>query len=218
MEEVVGGWFGVYDRNIQDCRWSTNPPVNLPSAVITNDIRQISLPNGSSNFGRIEKVLIQEEQEEYFGEAFYLKNDVTSASCNAIPRNADYSNILGTSSTGAQAWYAGHVVMDENTVQNPIEDAGSEMVGILKQNSGSYDENYELYICPVASKSFLNVDSCYLSTDTNACSSTHHKQNDGDAVVVCGSPGEVANDPLATNTFSHKRCKFELLTHMIIHF
>jgi len=41
-----------------------------------------------------------------------------------------------------------------------------------------------------------------LSTASNACSSTYNKDNNGDAVVVCGSPGEVANDPLAQNVFA----------------
>jgi hypothetical protein len=49
--------------------------------------------------------------------------------------------------------------------------------------------------------------SCYVSTNTKACSSTYAKKNDGDAVVVCGSPGEDANDPLTRNTFSHHECK-----------
>ena len=45
-------------------------------------------------------------------------------------------------------------------------------------------------------------DSCYLSTASSACSSTYNKDNNGDAVVVCGSPGEVANDPLAQGVFA----------------
>ena len=53
---------------------------------------------------------------------------------------------------------------------------------------------------------FANVwtvrETCYLSTAPNACSSTYKKDNYGDAVVVCGSPGEVSNDPLAKNVFA----------------
>ena len=45
---------------------------------------------------------------------------------------------------------------------------------------------------------YLKVrDSCYLSTDPNACSSSYTKAHNGDAVLVCGSPGEIANDPLS---------------------
>ena len=51
------------------------------------------------------------------------------------------------------------------------------------------------------------VDSCYLSTNTKACSSAYKKRNNGDAVVVCGSPGEVANNPLERNTFTFVKCK-----------
>lgn len=51
---------------------------------------------------------------------------------------------------------------------------------------------------------FVNIvgDTCYLSTAPDACSSTYDKDGYGDAVVVCGSPGEVANDPLAENVFA----------------
>lgn len=45
-------------------------------------------------------------------------------------------------------------------------------------------------------------DSCVLTTANNACVTNYEKANSGDAVVVCGSPGEVANDPLdGKNTF-----------------
>lgn len=45
------------------------------------------------------------------------------------------------------------------------------------------------------------MDSCYLSTAGDACSSAYDKDNQGDAVVICGSAGEVRNDPFARNTF-----------------
>lgn len=159
LEEVVDGWFGVEDPDSSNCIWSYNPVVNLPDGVLTSDIRQVSLPNGNgSNFGNIEKILIQSQQEEFFGDAYYLKTDVfTRAGCSDIPANGDYSNVLGTLTSGEQAWYAGHVVLDENTLDNPIADAGSAMNTILDlQTGGSYDEQYQLSICPVASKSFMN--------------------------------------------------------------
>lgn len=40
-----------------------------------------------------------------------------------------------------------------------------------------------------------------MTTIPDACASTYTKANAGDAVVVCGSPGEIANDPIGTNTF-----------------
>ena len=46
------------------------------------------------------------------------------------------------------------------------------------------------------------VETCYLSArSTNACTSSWTVSEDDNRAVVCGSPGEVANDPLKANTF-----------------
>ena len=155
MEEVVDGWFGVIDPVTRDCIWSYNPIVNVPNGVLTSDIRQIS-GFTKSNFGSIEKILIQNQQEEYFGEAFYLKNTVSTTSCNAVSPNGDYSNILGSMSNGEQAWYAGHIVLDENSLENPVDDAGSAMTSILDALGAPPNNDARLELCPVASKSFVN--------------------------------------------------------------
>ena len=48
------------------------------------------------------------------------------------------------------------------------------------------------------------VDSCYLSaSNADACFPSWTKSDDGNRAVVCGSPNEVANDPLKTNTFTY---------------
>ena len=155
MEEVIDGWFGVVDRITQDCIWSYNPIVNVPNGVLTSDIRQVSGLN-RSNLGSIEKILIQNFEEKYFGEAYYLKNAISTASCNNISPNGDYSNILGSVSNGEQVWYAGHVVLDENTLENPLDDAGSTMTSILDALGAPSNSDGRLEFCPVASKSFVN--------------------------------------------------------------
>ncbi len=158
IQEEVDGIFALEDPT-KDCILSYNPVVNLPGAVITNDITRVSLPD-RSQLGTIEGILMQDqdggEQEElFFGGADYLKNDISNPSCSDIPANGDYSNVLGTFASGEQGWYAGHIVLDGNTIDNPIADAGSAMTTIANlRGIASYDEKYS--ICPVASKSFLN--------------------------------------------------------------
>ena len=241
MEETVGGYFGVIDQNLE-CKWSSNPTVNMPDGVITSAIRRITLPD-KSNFGSIEKNLLDQQEDEYYGEAVYLKSDISLSGCSSIPANGDYSNILGTLTSGEQGWYAGHVELDENTIENPITDAGAAMATIANLQGLSKESDLRRALCPVAAKSFLNskfevyislfflnlhhilimkllsvaVDNCYMSTSTNACSSSYLKQNDGDAVLVCGSPGEKGNNPLTRNTFSNFRCKF-ISTFNFFHF
>ena len=60
---------------------------------------------------------------------------------------------------------------------------------------------------------FNLVDTCYLSTEEHACTSTFGWEDQKldrvkghgymDAVVVCGSEGEVKNDPLSNNVFQY---------------
>ena len=82
-----------------------------------------------------------------------MKTALTNnAGCDAIPRNGDYSLILGTLSDGSgQAFYMSYVELDENTVENPIPDAGTFVFGGSAERAlmpGFY--------CPVAAKSFMN--------------------------------------------------------------
>lgn len=63
-----------------------------------------------------------------------------------------------------------------------------------------------MYLLITNSTKFLTFSevrsSCYLSNAPNSCSSAYKKDRHGDYVLVCGSPNEVANDPLAQNTFA----------------
>ena len=53
------------------------------------------------------------------------------------------------------------------------------------------------------SLSFTSVDTCYLSqASADACFPSWTESKYGNRAVVCGSPNEVANNPLGANTFS----------------
>jgi hypothetical protein len=154
-EEMVNGYFGIEDPISQDCIWSYNPEVDLPNGVITSDIRQVNFPI-SASFGMIEKILMPNQEEEYFGEAVYLKSSISTGGCDSILANGSYDNILGTLTNGQQGWYAGHLELDENTLENPIADAGAAMMKIVDLLGVPSDSWRITELCPVASKSFLN--------------------------------------------------------------
>jgi len=199
-EERVGGWVGVMTDFVSQCQWFRNPTVDLPSAVINQQIKQVSLPaNTNANFGSIDP--IQFPENEFYGEDLYLKQNIPTNGCSNIPDNGDYWNTLGTFPDGKQAWFAGNVQLDRNTLDNPLSDGGAAMMKIKIPSDEVYYDDVGAQ-CPVPSKSFINVDTCYLSTNNKACSSAYTKQNNGDAVVVCGSPGEVENNPLNRKTFT----------------
>ena len=137
--------------NEENCKTFLNPTVNLPAAVRTNEIRNINLPNKAFNFGSIQPIPFQESRDEYHGEAIYLKNDISAnGRCSSIPNNGIYSNVIGTFQNGDQAWFAGHIITDENTFENPIADGGATMISVSPGDEGDNP------FCPVPAKSFVN--------------------------------------------------------------
>eukprot|EP00586_Coscinodiscus_wailesii_P017163 CAMPEP_0172518280 /NCGR_PEP_ID=MMETSP1066-20121228/290722_1 /TAXON_ID=671091 /ORGANISM="Coscinodiscus wailesii, Strain CCMP2513" /LENGTH=2420 /DNA_ID=CAMNT_0013300633 /DNA_START=56 /DNA_END=7314 /DNA_ORIENTATION=- len=171
-----------------------NPRVTLPGQIYaawSSKIRVLSLPS-RSNFGTIDPILSSSYYDDHlFGESLYLMSTVSNHQCESLVKDGRYYGILGNIAGGGQVYYAGNIQFHENTLDRPMVKGGSALMTGVKP------------ICPIPSKSFLNVRaSCYLSSAANACSSTYDKDNSGDAVVICGSPGEVANDPLASNVFA----------------
>ena len=142
----------IYDPVTDRCHLIYNPPVNIPNGVITSDIKQVSLPN-KSNFGNIDPIIVLNRHYMEFGELLYAKNTFNTAGCSALNDNGDYDNVLGTFPDGSQAWYAGHIQLDENTLSNPIADGGAAMMNLYITQ---YDDWAQDPQCPVASKSFVN--------------------------------------------------------------
>jgi len=191
-EEIVSGVLKVRIANRCTAVLGGNPRVNLPLGIYSawNSIRVVDLPV-RSQFGSIAPILSSSYHVEHlFGEALYLKTAVWNHQCTHLENDGRYFGILGNIAGGGQAYYAGNIELHENTLDNPMSDGGAALTTSVRP------------ICPVPSRSFLNVrDSCFLSTDANACSSTYSKDRNGDAVLICGSPGETANNPLARNEF-----------------
>ena len=132
----------------EDCLTVENPPVDLPSGAITDDITIVNLPS-RSNFGSIKPIRFQDNIGEFYGQSLYSKNSISGGGCDEIPYGGIYSNTIGEFPNGDQVIYAGHLELDENTLENPISDGGALM------NSLSPVDDMNI-ICPVASKSFVN--------------------------------------------------------------
>ena len=71
-------------------------------------------------------------------------------------------------------------------------------------------------VCANPAVSFINVDSCFMTTVANACSTMFYKGADGDAVVVCGSPGEIANDAVGNNMFQFASSTYCVLCLLVL--
>lgn len=151
-EERLDGEVYIVNQENDDCFLVYNERPNLPSGLQDSTFQEVDLPNQSS-FGTINPIPAQNYFDMYIGEGLYLKNELKNADCSAIDENGNYRNVIGTFPNGNQAYYAGHAILDENTVENPIADGGNAMMNI--DITDYY--NGEAYIhCPVAAKSFLN--------------------------------------------------------------
>jgi hypothetical protein len=109
---------------------------------------------------------------------------ITASDCTGLN---DFSQVT-FAKTIDNVWlqWTPRISMVENTVQNPMSDGG------LTLWSGSRT----LY-CGNAPRSFLNEEGCSLST-VSACSyGDLHPDNATVGALICGSPGEVVNDPAA---------------------
>jgi hypothetical protein len=84
-----------------------------------------------------------------------------------------------------QARYGRYFELEENTLASPIPSGGAD-----------------LETCSNPVMNWNNIDSCKISTSPNACMSNEYEVlPSGSAVVVCGSPNEVSNDPFGTGVF-----------------
>ena len=130
-----------------------NTRLNLPENLITNDIKKVELPN-KSNFEEVDPIWQQYRIQSFYGEGLYAKKQIYTTGCADIGNDGVYRNILGTFPDGKQAWYEGHLQLDENTLTNPIADGGAAMMGVTLTNVEYEWDRYPL--CPVPFKSFLN--------------------------------------------------------------
>ena len=111
-----------------------------------------------------------------------LTHDVTHTSCEDANSQSEtnYHALYLLTNT----WYV-HTpigVLLDNTVESPASDGGGFNTNLTEGST----------LCANVPKTFLNENGCVMSSDENACSLSSESK----PIVVCGSPGENANDPL----------------------
>jgi hypothetical protein len=109
-----------------------------------------------------------------------------SLACDALPKPWSDIPVFGKTADGEYLLYDPRLVLNENTIENPLLDGGGQL---------SVETDGEV-LCSNAPRTFLNEDHCVLSTEPTACSpETSPTLGTNNAVVVCGSLGEVKNEP-----------------------
>mmetsp|Transcript_662 Transcript_662/g.1594 ORF Transcript_662/g.1594 Transcript_662/m.1594 type:complete len:2342 (-) Transcript_662:143-7168(-) len=170
---------------------SGNPPIEFPGASLE--------PSRIVNLDQATDLVPMDEA--YFdtlglpAQILRSPTALTGDACESVKMTAGYVPAVFGSYQNEWWVHDPRWQFRDNTVDQPMADGGGE---VLNHTKGM--EFWHTSRCANVERNFLNEDSCYMTTDLNACSHhDHHHQllepgEYGRGVVVCGSPGEVAND------------------------
>ena len=143
-----------------------------------------------------------------------LPNGLDSSSypvCDLLPSYSIENNepVIGRLPDGTYVQWTPTIVLENNgpSMNTPISELASSTLsdgGGATANStatalSSRTNAYGTF-CSNVPRSQFNEDTCILSTDPSACYNREIPGYEG-GVVVCGSPGEVANDPSKRHQF-----------------
>lgn len=139
------------------------------------------------------------------GEELLLTNGLTDPTCDSFPSFAEEGDapILGLLPRGEYVQWTPTIILEDNGPS--INDAGESMTTKVLGDGGGkmLIETGEKMKCSNTPRSFINEDTCFLSTDPLVCSANQAVPQDvtQGGVIVCGSRGEVSNDPALPETF-----------------
>ena len=183
-----------------------NPKIYLPAEAINLDatangdykLQYVGLP-AKDKFEEMPGVVTELREYWFVGQSWRMSvdnwNQTWSPQCPFLKDDDgkwDFRYLVGLGPTGEQLHYDGYAVIQENTVENPLVDGGA----LLSEYSA-----VGRMPCANSIMDFINIDSCKLSEGYGCVpveSSSERYGLDDDikgSVLVCGSRGEVANDP-----------------------
>jgi hypothetical protein len=156
--------------------------VNLP--LDTDNVTFVDLP-AEDDFIQTPLITSRNYWDIKYDETLFLPYDLTLPTCSSFDFTGT-TNIVGIlGGTNTQVLYGRYIELEENTLDAPIPSGGAD-----------------LEVCSNAMMDWNNAESCHVSNDPNACNSNVYEILDNDKVtVVCGSPGEIANDPFGQSIF-----------------
>jgi hypothetical protein len=114
----------------------------------------------------------------------YISNGIPARQCKSLlAPSIPPKSIFAQTVDGTWLQFDPRIQMKENSVEAPWDDGGTQ----------SWLTNQTLY-CSNVPRSFLNEASCRMSTKTTCRAGATSARDVGVGYVVCGSPGEVANN------------------------
>ena len=137
-----------------------------------------------------------------------ISHSLTDSICDSVTHGHGKISVVFGLYQGEYYVHDPRFLLHENTLDQPWADGGGR---IVQQTEGT-EREYEAR-CANAPRTFVNEGSCFLSSSLDACTRNIISEKIGEygrGVVVCGSPGEVANDLRLGG--EHKRGAFDLVT------
>ena len=183
------------------CKTLNNPKIYLPPQVIndhTLDLRYIDLP-AMTSFEAIDGVFAESRQLWKVGTSYRLLEAMNDPVCDTFQTTeaqTDYRNIIGKVAGSDDVFhYEGYGQVEENSITKPLSDGG-----LSKLKFANVGTNGRKITCANVGMDFANIDGCRLSMSEACVSNAYSRHNNdapmtAEATVVCGSDGEVANNP-----------------------
>uniref|UniRef100_A0A7S4RIT9 Uncharacterized protein n=2 Tax=Ditylum brightwellii TaxID=49249 RepID=A0A7S4RIT9_9STRA len=176
VEEWIGGSLWLSIDGV--CTQFANPEVNLAGYedLLENEVIDLGEFN---SFNVIDEALSQN------AEFIYTGTGITGPACDSYQRDfTEFDGpIFGKTSDGTWLQFDPRLQLEDNTPENKIMDGGLSL----------HEESGYVTGCSVVPRSHFNDGSCVFKAEPNDCS------NKGG--FICGSPGEIANDPTIGNVY-----------------
>ena len=159
LEWTLGQFVGG-DVWIKDEKWSS------PRFLVGGN-PEVMFPNGDDIEGVVVLDLSADERDDFavvnekitFGDELVSLGNLSDPTCANLSR-FDYTTlVIADLGNGTYARYEASVKIEENTIESPIYDGG----GSIQLNDASR------YYCSNVPRTYLNEDSCVLSTAATAC-------------------------------------------------
>ena len=169
-----------------------NPPVDIDGSGYANTV----------NLDGNEAQPIDENLYQGQVQMLSIVGDVNDGKCSGFHRGPGLVPTVFAKYDGEWFVHSPRFKILDNTFDLPMTDGGGSIVSNTTGDATQYQAR-----CANVARTFLNEESCFLSSDPLACPVDESNSNS----LVCGSPGEVSNDLSLGGTQSYGA--FDMITN-----
>lgn len=137
------------------------------------------------------------------GQELLLTDGLNDPICDQVPPFADQYDVPIFGQMVDSSWVQWTPTVQLETNGPSINDRPEDMINnVLSDGGGEWsNKTGGVLKCANVARSFVNEETCSLSSSPTTCSSIARADLENGNVIVCGSAGEVTNDPSLHETF-----------------